>query len=70
MIIPWYDSDALCWFLIVFMLAVLGFGITGFMVSLEFTEYSDFYCVPGLIIILSSLAIISLTVRLINRYMQ
>ncbi len=69
-IFPWYDSNTMCWLILFLMITILGFGITGFMVSLEFAEYSDFYWVPGLIIILSSYVILSLGVRLINRYMK
>jgi len=69
-IFPWYDTDTMCWMFMILMILVLGFGITGFTVSLELAEYSDFYWVPGLIIVLSSYVVLSLAVRLINRNMK
>lgn len=69
-IYPWYDSDAACYILLVFLLSVLLFGIAGISVSRETSEYHAYIWVPGILVFLSSLVVLSLSIRLVKRYID
>ena len=69
-IYPWYDSDAACYVLLVFMLPVFLFGITGILVTRDIAEYHEYLWVPSLLVFLSSIVILSLSVRLVRRYVN
>ena len=67
-IVPWYDSETLCVVEIVFMVAVILFGLAGISVAHEKMEYRDYIWVPVFLIVMSSIVIISVSIRLIKRY--
>ena len=66
-IIPWYDSTALCWVLVVFLVALVFFSITGIMVAHGNPEYRGFAWVPWVLLVLSLTAALSITWRMIQR---
>ena len=68
LIIPWYDSDALCYLMILAMTIVLLFGIAGIYVSQSNPSFKDYIWMPILVILLSGAVICSTVVRLIKRY--
>ena len=69
-IYPWYDSETACYVLLVLMLPVFLFGITGISVASDIVEYGEYIWVPYLLVFLSSVVILSITLRLVRRYMN
>ena len=67
-IAPWYDSETICYLLILFMVLVFLFGIVGLSVSSEIVEYNDFIWLPILLILLSGWVIVSMMIRMIKRF--
>jgi len=67
-IVPWYDSETLCVVEIVFMVAVILFGLAGISVAHERMEYRDYIWVPVFLVVMSSIVIVSVSIRLIKRY--
>jgi hypothetical protein len=67
-IAPWYDSETLCFIVIVFMAAVILFGIMGISVARENAEYNHYIWVPVFLIVMSSWVIVSTIIRLVKRY--
>lgn len=67
-IVPWYDSAPVCWVLIVTMIVVFLFGISGIDVIQKSPEYRNHIWVPLMLIILSGLVGISTFLRLSRRY--
>jgi len=69
-ILPWYDSDASCWLMIVLMLAVLLFAVAGLAEAQHISAYHDHRWVPLLLLILSAAVVVSTAVRLIKRHIR
>ncbi len=67
-IAPWYDTEKACYIVIVFMFLVLLFGIAGISAASEKTEYNDYIWVPVLLLVMSAGVIVSISIRLIKRY--
>jgi len=67
-IIPWYDSDALCIIVIVLMFFVLLFSIAGIFVVFENIDYRNYLWLPGLLIMLSGSVFILTSIRLSKRH--
>ncbi|RJQ61031.1 MAG: hypothetical protein C4530_06760 [Desulfobacteraceae bacterium] len=67
--VPWWDSEIPCLFVIIFMLFILLFGMIGLSVAYTTSEYRSFVWVPVLIAALSAAVIFSTTVRLVRRYL-
>ena len=66
-IIPWYDSTALCWVLVVAMVVLVIFSITGIMVARSNPHYNGFTWVPCVLLLLSLITALSISWRLIQR---
>lgn len=69
-IVPWYDSEAICLLTIVFMDVVFLFGVAGVSVALSHPAFHTHIWIPILVMVLSGGVIISVTIRLIRRYAQ
>lgn len=67
-IVPWYDSEAVCIGVIVFMLIVFLFGFVGISVAREKVEYYGYVWIAVLLVVMSGIVIFSTTVRLIKRH--
>lgn len=67
-IVPWYDSEVACLFVIVCMFFVFLFGLSGLSVIGEKAEYKSYIWVPVVLMILSGGVIFSIAIRLIKRY--
>lgn len=67
-IVPWYDSNTLCFFFAIFMLLVLVFSIIGVTVAWERPENHEYLWVPLLLSLLSTGVAVSIISRLIRRY--
>ncbi|MCB9482283.1 MAG: hypothetical protein H6681_07345 [Desulfobacteraceae bacterium] len=64
---PWYDSEGLCIFLIVFMVAVFFFGLSGIFAALK-TDYTDFVIkIPLALLIMSFYVVVSISSRIYKR---
>ncbi|MEE8399129.1 MAG: hypothetical protein V3S89_08985 [Desulfobacterales bacterium] len=68
--IPWYDSEPVCLVVIVIMLLTFWFGAGGISVAGETPRYHSYRWVAFLIAVLSSGVIVSITFRLIKRYIS
>ncbi len=68
--VPWHDSEAACLFVIVFLFFVVLFGFAGIKVANEEPHYQPYLWVPILLVVLSSGVIVSITIRLIRRFLS
>lgn len=68
MIVGWYESEPACYILIILMILVLMFGVAGVSVALTEPAYSALVWVPGLLILLAVLIILSCVFQLMNLY--
>lgn len=69
-IVPWYDAEAACLFVIMTMFVTFLFGIAGISVARETGEFNDYIWIALLITLLSCGVIITTTIRLIRRYID
>jgi len=69
-IVPWYDSETLCFILIFLMFLVFLFSVEGILVASEKIEYLGCVWVPILLVVMSGTVIISITIRLARRYFK
>ena len=69
-ITPWYDSELVSLVAIASMFLVFLFAMVGISVARETSEYHGYTWVPVLLVIMSTSVIVSITVRLIIRYMD
>ena len=69
-IIPWYDSDGVCFSLIGFMVIVLVFGLFGIAAAIEKIEYQQYLWVPVGVSMMSVYVGISIGLRLFWRKTQ
>ena len=69
-ILPWYDTDVACVLTGVFLLAVLAFSLTGVSVALEMPEGGKYVWVPGVLVALSAIGVITISLRLLRRHAQ
>ena len=67
-IISWYDSEAVCIGVILFMIIVFFFGVVGISVARENAEYHGYVWVAVLLVVMSGVVIFSTTIRLIKRH--
>ena len=67
LITPWYDSNFSCWCLIVFMILVLAFALTGILVGLSMPEFHKHVWFPTFLGGLSLFLIIKIFYRLKKR---
>jgi hypothetical protein len=68
--VPWWDSEVACLLVIVFMFVAFLFGIVGISVANKMPQFRPFVWVPVLIVVLSSVVILSTTIRWIRRYLN
>ena len=66
-IIPWYDTDMLCYIMIIFTILVIGFSLVGISVALNNIIYINYIWLPVTIIILCLFVLISVLIRLTKR---
>lgn len=67
-IIPWYQSTNAYIFVIIFMIVVFFFALTGISVAREYHSYRGYVWVPVLLLVMSAGIIITTAARLIKRY--
>lgn len=69
-IMPWYDSTPLCWILLLCMIGLVLFSITGIVVALGDPSYQHYQLVPWTLLLLSVIVGLSVSIRLMHRYHQ
>jgi len=69
-IIPWYNSATVYIIVLIIMLLVLFFAISGISVSQENSEYRGYVWVPALLLAMTAAIIITTAARLIKRHTQ
>ena len=67
LIIPWYDSNALCYIVVGLMVLVFLFSAAGVSLAMRVSEYRHHMWVPLLLMGLSSGVIVSTIIRLVRR---
>jgi ABC-type transport system involved in cytochrome bd biosynthesis fused ATPase/permease subunit len=67
-VIPWYKSTSAYIIMIIFMLLVFFFALTGISVAREYPEYQGYVWVPTVLLATSAGIIITTTARLFKRY--
>ncbi len=67
---PSYDSEATCLVLLVAMVACFWFGLVGYRVVQDGAFPGHYVWVPVFIMVASAFVIISVTTRLIRRYLK
>ncbi|GAB6096528.1 hypothetical protein JCM14469_27810 [Desulfatiferula olefinivorans] len=70
MIAAWYESEPACYILMTLMILVLLFGVAGVSVALTEPAYLSLVWVPGLLIVLAVLMILSCVFQLMNLYAE
>jgi hypothetical protein len=68
LIVPWYDSETVCFIVIVFMLLVFLFSLAGVSVARDNTQHNAHLWLPILLVLLSGSVVITTVIRLIKRY--
>ncbi len=66
-IVPWYDSDAVCYSVMALMTVVLFFSVFGVVAAGEVPEYRGNAWVPLLLLMMSLGVLISTVTRLVRR---
>lgn len=67
-ITPWYDSNTACWTVIIFMVPLLFFAITGLKIALTTPDSKPHIWVPSLLTGLSCFIVSSTATRMIKRH--
>ena len=69
-IVPWYDSDTICYVLIILMALVILLGLTGISFCREIPEYQGHLWVPLLLLYLIGSVLLSASIRMIKRHFR
>lgn len=69
-IIPWYDSEFVCVATLFFTGFVLFFGVCGIHVAYETPGCRQYIWIPGMLFATSLIVFISVSIRLITRFVQ
>ena len=68
LIVPWYDTETVCYAVIFVMFLVFLFSLTGIGVAAAYEEFHRHMWVPILLLIMSAGVLISTLIRLIRRF--
>jgi hypothetical protein len=68
LIVPWYDSQATCLFVLAFMIFVFLFAGMGISVAGEHLEFRNKIWLPVFLLILSGSVIVLTSIRLFKRW--
>jgi hypothetical protein len=69
-IIPWFDSDRVCWLVIVSMILTGLFGAAGISVALESPAFQDYFWLPLLLVVMCAVVLASTLTRLVRRHLE
>lgn len=66
-IIPWYDTEPVCYFTIVFVAVVIAFSLAGIVEANSTPQFKQHIWIPTLLFIMSLIVFFSTIMRLIKR---
>ena len=66
-IVPWYDTEPVCYFTLVFSVGVILFSLAGISEANSTPAFKPYIWVPSLLLIMSIVVFISTLMRLIRR---
>jgi formate-dependent nitrite reductase membrane component NrfD len=69
-IIPWYDSDRVCWIVVGLMLAIAVFSGIGLSVALDSPAFNNYFWLPLLLLLLSTGIAVSTLIRILRRFVD
>lgn len=69
-IIPWYDSNRVCWIVVGFMMATAIFSGVGIFAALEESSFRKHFWFPLLLLLLSTGIAVSTLIRMFRRYLD
>ena len=69
-IIPWYDSDRVCWIVVGLMLAIAVFSGIGLSVALDRPAFNNYFWLPLLLLLLSTGIVVSTLIRILRRFVD
>ena len=69
-VVPWYDTEAVCYLTIFVLFLIFLFAVTGISVASEDPEFHRHVWIPILLLIMTSGVMISIAVRLVRRYIS
>ena len=69
-ITPWYAASAVCWVLMIFMLAIFGFALVGISVARSQDAYNAYLWVPVSLCTISAGGVLLLGWRLVRRRLK
>jgi membrane protein required for beta-lactamase induction len=69
-IIPWYDSDRVCWIVVGLMIAIAIFSAAGILAALEDPRFHNYFWLPLLLLLLSAGIAVSTLMRMMRRYID
>ena len=69
-VIPWYNSTIAHIIVVLSMLLVILFAVTGLAVARENPDYQGYIWVPALLLAMSVAVVATTAIRLIKRYTQ
>ncbi len=67
--VPWYDSTPACVLVAAAMAAIIFFSLTGLVVTLEQSEYRDYFWMPLAVLVPSLLVLLTTIARLLRRHL-
>ena len=67
-VVPWYDTEAVCFSTLFILLLIFLFAIVGISVASEEPDFHQHVWVPIILLALSSGVMVSIAVRLVRRY--
>ena len=67
-VVPWYDTEAVCFLTIVVLFLVFLFAVSGITVASEDPEFYRHVWLPVLLLVMTSGVMVSIAVRLVRRY--
>jgi len=67
-IVPWYDSKAMCRVVIVCTLFTLLFGLIGISTASTTESYNDYIWIPVVLTVVSGIVLTAAIIRLVKQY--
>lgn len=67
-ITPWYDSETICWVMIIGLAVAAAFGLVGIDLARSHPQWHGHVWLPVLLVVLCALVILSAAFRLVRRY--
>ena len=69
-VVPWYDTEAVCFLTIFVLFLIFLFAIAGISAASEDPDFHRHVWIPILLLVMTSGVMISIAVRLVRRYVS